>query len=133
MPQLEEDWNDDCDWEPSTLAHVGTQVDGTATEEPSSRLFAEVSTQTNIQDSLRTVTTQTVERITKVTRTTQTVEQPDLHFKSVSVFSSQKERYEYWPQRREQLNHELSVAKLEIDNMLSDLVAQIDSLTQSAT
>ncbi len=79
------------------------------------------------------VTTQTVERITKVTRMTQTVEQPDLHIKSVSVFPSQKERYEYWSQCREQLNHELSVAKLEIDNMLSDLVAQIDVLTQSAT
>ncbi len=78
-------------------------------------------------------TTQTVERIPRVTRTTQTVEQPDLLRNSVSVFSGQKERYEYWSQRSEQLNHELSVAKLEIDNMLSDLVAQIDALTQSAT
>ena len=84
-------------------------------------------------DSLQTATTQTVERIPRVTRTTQTMEQPDLHIKSVSVFSSQKERYEYWSQHREQLNHELYVAKLKIDNMLSNFAAQIDTLTQSAT
>ena len=121
----EEDWNDDGIWEPSTRTHVRMQVNGATTEVSSSVLVIEdrqaqttakdcatVSTQTEGRDYWRTATTQTVGRIPRVTRTTQTVEPPDLHTKSVSVFSSQKECYEYWSQRREQLNHELSVAKL---------------------
>ena len=140
------DWNDDGSWEAPTRAHVATQVDRTVPEVSSSILVVEnrqaqttiktcamVSTQMEGQEHIQTATTQTANRISRITCTTQTVEQLDLHTKSVSVFSNQKECYEYWSQHREQLNHELAVAKQEIDVMLSNLVAQIDALKQSAT
>ncbi len=69
----------------------------------------------------------------KTTRATQTVELSEASNNSVSVFSNQKQRFEYWSHRRELLKQELHVAKQEIEDMLSDLMAQLDTLIQPKT
>ncbi len=139
-----EDWTEDL-WEPATWINAATQANLPPPEEPTpiivvedkpvqtSRSNESIAIQTDNWTSLRTATTQTVEFTSKTTRATQTAEPLGPSISSVSVFPSQKQKFEYWSHRREQLKHELDVAKVEIDNMLSDLLVQLNALTQPTT
>ncbi len=150
-----EDWTEDL-WEPATWVNAATQADLPTGEAPTAivvvedkptqtsrysatvetqtkRCSATVATQTTEGIPSRTATTQTVGIKSKITRATQTEGAPHSDSTSVSVFHSQRERFEYWSHRREELNRELSVAKQEIEEMLSDLMTQMDALIQPKT
>ncbi len=139
-----EDWTEDL--ERATWVNAATQVDISAPEPPTPIVVVEdrsaqatsdwetVITQTESPaTTLRTATTQTVEFTSRVTRATQTEDLLEEDTASVSVFLTQKERFQYWSARREQLGRELEVAKREIEDMLSDLVVQLDALIQPKT
>ena len=141
-----EDCNDDerLDFTGPTQVHVATQVNRTVPEVSSSIVVLEgrqvqtasyrcttVAMQTGGPGAVLTAAMQTVDRTSWITRNTE--EQPDQQINRVSVFANQREKYEYWTLRLEQLKYELDVAKQVIDHMLSGLVVQIHALTQSVT
>ncbi len=139
-----EDWTEEL--EQATWVNAATQVNLPTPETSTPIVVVEdrpaqatsdcetVKTQTEGPvTSLRTATTQTVEFTSKVTRATQTEDLLEEDTASVSVFLTQKQRFQYWSARREQLGRELEVAKREIEVMLSDLVVQLDALIQPKT